>query len=280
MGFMANIKGNKAASLHSKKQYREALKLYEEAYNEGMNSPRTLVSYSSLLVRLGEYQKARELIVKIQKVPMLPEQKINLYCNYAAAVCRLGEPGKGVAVLEQPARKTPSGLLYQTLGYLYVAWLEERPDPNEPAPIPEKVIDPDTDDEDPEDEEDEEPIPTPYEQWQANVEKARKFLEEAIDYDDEDSICLDNIGQFYYRVMGDKEKALEYFQKAIALRATQIDTLWFLSRYDVEAGKTRDAIQKLQTAARGNYSALNYVTRDDVKQEIQRLGGKLEENED
>ena len=280
MGFMANIKGNKAYKLHAAKDYTGALKLYEEAFAEGMDVPKNVLAYISLLIRLGDYQKARDISVKVQKWPgFAGEQKTQLFCNYAAAVCRLGEVDKGVTVLERQAAKNPNGLVYQTLGYLYVVQLEHQPSPDEPAPIPEKPpVDPE-DEEDGEEEEEQEPevLPTPYEQWQQNVEKAMKLLNEAIEYDDEDSICLDNMAQFHYRVLGDKEKALEYFQKAIELKEGQIDTLWFLSRYDVEAGNVSEAVKKLKKAAQGSFSALNYVTKADVENEIRALGGNPED---
>lgn len=106
-----------------------------------------------------------------------------------------------------------------------------------------------------------------------DAEKALQFNLNALEYDDEDPVVLDNLGQVYYRMLGDKEKALEYFKKAHEFKATQIDTLWFLSRYDVENGDTTAAIEKLQTALEGRFSPLNYVTRPQVEAEIARLKG-------
>ena len=56
------------------------------------------------------------------------------------------------------------------------------------------------------------------------------FIQESVDYDDEDPVCLDNLGQAYYRVTGEKDKAKEWFEKAHAEKDSQIDTLWFLAR--------------------------------------------------
>lgn len=104
-----------------------------------------------------------------------------------------------------------------------------------------------------------------------NLEKALEFNQKGLEYDDEDPMVLDNLGQTYYRLAGDKETARAYFEKAIALKNNQIDTLWFLSRYDVEEGKTKAAIEKLETALEGNFSVLNHVTREEVEAEIARL---------
>ena len=99
------------------------------------------------------------------------------------------------------------------------------------------------------------------------------YNEEAIAYDDEDPICLDNLAQTYYRVIGDKVKAKEWFDKAIAIKENQIDTLWFLSRYDLEEGNTAAAIEKLETAAEGRFSPLNYARPEMIAAELKRLQG-------
>ena len=108
---------------------------------------------------------------------------------------------------------------------------------------------------------------------QGDAEKALAFNEAALEYDDEDPVILDNLGQIHYRLLNNKEKALEYFNRAHELKPGQIDTLWFLSRYDLEAGKKDDAIEKLTTALEGRFSPLNYVTKATVEEEISRLRG-------
>lgn len=97
------------------------------------------------------------------------------------------------------------------------------------------------------------------------------FIQESVDYDDEDPVCLDNLGQAYYRVTGEKDKAKEWFEKAHAEKDSQIDTLWFLSRYDLETGDKAAAIAKLEKALDGRFSPLNFCTKDMVQEEVERL---------
>lgn len=104
-----------------------------------------------------------------------------------------------------------------------------------------------------------------------DAEKALAFNQEALDYDDEDSIVLDNMGQTYYRLLGDKETAKGYFEKAIAIKDSQIDTLYFLSRYDLDNGDRQAALEKLETAVEGRFSPLNFISKEEVEQEIARL---------
>ena len=104
-----------------------------------------------------------------------------------------------------------------------------------------------------------------------DVEKGLSFNLEALEYDDEDPVVLDNLGQYYYRVINDKEKALPYFQKAHQIKETQIDTLYFLAQYDLENGDKEAAIEKLETASEGRFSPLNYVTKEIIEKHIETL---------
>ena len=108
-------------------------------------------------------------------------------------------------------------------------------------------------------------------QWQEGKDKALAFLKEAVEYDEEDSICLDNLGQFYYRVLGDKAEAKAWFDKAIAEKENQIDTLWFLSRYDLEQGDRAAAVARLEKALEGRFSPMNYCTKAMAEEELARL---------
>ena len=276
MGFMSGIKANKAHRLQQTGRREEAAKLYEEAFSEGLNEPRFLLSYALMIIRDGQYQKAREFLVAHQKVPMQPGQRVELLVYYATCCFRMGDLDKGISVLEQQFRKTETGLLYQTLGYLYVEKydLNHRPDftaqEAETAPAAEN----EAQDGEAADEE-KAPALSPEEEWNAGIEKAEKFIRKSVDYDDVDPVCLDNMGEFLYRVRGDKAAAKEWFDKAVAIKENQIDTLYFLSRYDLEAGNREAAVEKLEKAAEGRFSPLNYCSKEMIQQEIEQLKGAL-----
>lgn len=296
MGFMSGMKANKAHRLQQQGKREEAIKLYEEAFSEGLNDARYLLAYALLIIREGQYQKAREFLVAHQKVQMAPGQRTELLVYYATCCFRLGNLDKGISVLEQQFRKGETGLLYQTLGYLYVekydmdhrpdfaamtaeaAGAEEAPQAEENAAA-ETSAEESTAEETPAAETDaaEEKAPKlrPEEEWNAGIDKAEKFIRESVEYDDEDPVCLDNLGEFLYRVRGDRAGAKEYFDKAIAIKDTQIDTLYFLSRYDLEAGDKKAALEKLEKAAGGRFSPLNYCNREKITKEIEELKGAL-----
>ena len=274
MGFMASIKAMQAMRAHTKGDLAKARVLYEEALAKGLNEARPMLAYSLLLIRAGEYEKAMPLLLKTQKCPDLtPDRKSQLFVDYACCCARTGELDKGVALLERQHARTPIGLTYQTLGYLYVEQLapERRivadestvvmvPGPNEFSdPVPaegltvaekQEILD---------------------RQRAERIEKAAKMIDESVDYDDEDPVCLDNKGQFLYRVLGDKAGAKEWFDKAHEQKPGQIDSLWFLSRYDLDAGETAAAIAKLETALEGKFSPLNYADKAMIEAELARL---------
>ena len=281
MGFLTGLKAQKAYRLQQKGQKEEAERLYEEAFAEGLNDPRFNLAYALLIIRKGEYQKAKDFLVKHQKAPgMTPDQRTTLLVDYAACCFRLGDLDKGISTLEQQFRKVQNGLLYQTLGYLYVEKYDavNRPDFEKEAEetvIPEEQAG-ETDENSGNEEEKpvEEEKLSPREAWEAGVEKAEAFIRESVEYDDEDPICLDNMGQFLYRVRENKAEAKPWFDKAYAIKDSQIDTLYFLSRYDEEAGNREAALEKLEKAAAGRFSPLNYCSRETVQKEIARLKGE------
>ena len=219
------FKARKAMKLHNEGNCDEALKLYEECMNEGLKDMKTILPYSVLLLRSGQYQKARELLVSVQKYPMADDQKRQLFVNYAVAVYKLGDLPK--EVLEVQDKKAESGLVYETLGYLLVE--------------------------------------------AGDFDKALEYNLKALEYDDEDPITLDNLGQTYFRLKGDKETARSYFDKALAQKPGQLDTLYFLAQYDIEAGNHSAAREKLETVRDGRFSPLNFASKEKAEILLQTL---------
>lgn len=234
MGLLTNMKAQKALTAHSKGNTEEAYALYTEAYAEGAGKPRFLLPYSILLLRRGEYDKAREVLKKCEKAPGLtPDQRSQTLMNYAVACWKQGRTEYAVNLLKEVHRKGANGTLYGTLGYILVE--------------------------------------------AGNFEEALAYNKEAVDYDDEDPIALDNLAQTYYRLGNggsDKEEARKWFEKALSLKGTSIDTNYFLALYDIEDGKYDDALEKLETAKAGRISPLNYATRERIEEAMELLEKK------
>lgn len=279
MGFMATIKAQQAMRAHGKGDLEQAKKLYEEAIDKGLMSARPMLGYAILFIREGSYDKAMPLLIKAQKCPDLtPDQKSQLFVDYAACLMKKGELDKAIHLLEKQHNRAPIGLTYQTLGYMYVEkYSGAKPvaeaAPEKAAEAPEMPENADTE-ASAEAAEEQMKVKTQEDidrEWQESIDKMFAFIQESVDYDDEDPVCLDNLGQAYYRVTGEKDKAKEWFEKAHAEKDSQIDTLWFLSRYDLEAGDKAAAIAKLEKALEGRFSPLNFCTKEMVQEEVERL---------
>lgn len=230
MSFMGNMAGNKALTAHGKGDYRTALKLYEEAYEKGMDKPRLLRGYSVLLIRTSQFDKALEVLKRMEQMPMDAKEKTDLHTNYAIILWQKGHLDRAMEILEDEFRHTKNGTLYSIIGYLKIE--------------------------------------------QGDAEEAIRFNKEAIEYDDEDPVFLDNLAQTYYRLVGDKDTAKVYFDKAIAIKPKAIDTNYFLALYDIENGDYQSAKDRLDTARVGMFSPLNYATPEKIDAKRDELRDK------
>ncbi|MCL1964381.1 MAG: tetratricopeptide repeat protein [Firmicutes bacterium] len=238
MGFFKDMKAQRALAAHKKGNYEEACALYGEAYAEGMDKARFLLPYAVLLLRKGEYEKAREVLKKVEKAPggITPEQRKEMLTSYAVASWKLGRLEYALDLLREVYRKGPNGSIYGTLGFLLIE--------------------------------------------KGDLDEALAFNKEAVEYDDEDPVALDNLAQTYYRLGNEKEEARKWFEKAIKCKKNAIDTNYFLALYDKEAGKLDDAREKLETAREGRFSPLNYATIERIDALLGEMNAMTEGEEE
>ena len=69
----------------------------------------------------------------------------------------------------------------------------------------------------------------------------------------------------------DKETAKKYFDKAIEIKPSQIDTRFFLALYDIEAGNTEEARETLEELLTARISPLNYASKERIQEQLDAL---------
>ena len=231
MGLFSDMKAQRALAAHSKGNADEAMRLYHEAYAEGVNKARFLLPFSILLLRAGDYAKAREVLKKVEKAPggLTPNQRNQMITNYAIACWKEGRLEYALELLWGVYKKGASETIYGALGFLLIE--------------------------------------------KGDFDEALAFNLEAVQYDDEDPVTLDNLAQTYYRLGNDKEEARKWFIKAIEQKEDAIDSNYFLALYDIEEGKTEQARERLTVASEGRFSPLNFASREMVKEKLASLNG-------
>ncbi|MBR6525557.1 MAG: tetratricopeptide repeat protein [Clostridia bacterium] len=228
MGFFDVFKINAALKLHQKGDFDGAQKAYEELYQSGCHRAFYLLPYSVLLLRKGGE-------ANYQKVK---------------EILRVAEKAKDLTPEKRQQLQMNYAVAQYALGEMEKAiHLLEASHRKNPCGLTYQALG------------------FLYVEL-GDLEKAMAFNHEALDYDDEDPVVLDNLAQTYYRLANDKEKALEYFKKANEIKATQIDTLYFLALYDIENGNRAAAREKLETALKGSFSPLNHATRDKINAQL------------
>ena len=224
--YKLHVEGNQASDRQdygkAKEKHAAAAQLYAQAVAAGCSKPVILMAYGVLLLRLGRYQEAKDIMLNAEKNRALTkEERKQLRLNYAVCCWKMGELDHAIELFKYSMQDGKNSMIYGSLGFLLIEKAKQTGDFSE----------------------------------------AQAFNAEALDYDDEDAVVLDNIGQMHL-AMGEKEKALEYFTKAHAIKPHQVDTLYYLAKIAAEDGDKAGAREHLENAIKGNYSALCTTTKE------------------
>lgn len=251
MSLMATIYGRRAYSLHlsgsrlanarrfdeARARYEKALAYYEKALSEGLENPRVMLAYAVLLLKEAQYDKAQDLMLQVENnKKMTREERRQLRINYAICQWKRGRLDNAIQLMEEVARNFKNSTVYGSLGYMLVEKARETGD----------------------------------------FERAEAFNREAYEYDEEDAVTLDNLGQLYL-AKGEREKARKYFLQAHKQKPTQVDTLYYLGKMAHEDGRHDEAREYLEEALDNNYTALCTTTREQAEallKEAEREEGK------
>ncbi|MDO4549135.1 MAG: hypothetical protein Q4D04_13650, partial [Clostridia bacterium] len=158
--YAAHISGNR---LYDEKKYDEAsrefekaLELYRTAYDLGERRARYMMAYSVLLMKRGQFQASHDVMIEIEKIKdRTADEKWQLRLNFAICQWKMGKLDHAITLMQQVASVRKTATVYGSLGYMLI----------------EKAI------------------------QTGDFSEADRFNAEAYEYDDEDAVTLDNLGQ-------------------------------------------------------------------------------------
>lgn len=245
MSIMSNLQGRTAYMNHidgnrlseegkveaADAKYQKALECYAKCIAGGNPKPAYLMAYSVLLMRYRRFEEAKEMLRKADKMPISKDEKRKLRINYAICEWKMNRLDEAIELMRSVYLDLKNSIVYGSLGYMLI----------------EKAV------------------------QTGDFSDAIAFNQEAYEYDEDDAVVLDNMGQMYLR-MGEKEKALGYFENAHRIKPKQVDTLYYLAMLYSESGKTAEAKELLDTALRGNFSALCTTSREMAQKLRDSLG--------
>ena len=233
--YKAHVTGNqlseKGKAEEARAEHTKAMELYQKAIDGGIKKPVYLMAYGVLLLRFRRYDEAKELFLKAEKNREITKaERTQLRINFAICQWKLGHLDSAIEQLKIVKADGSNGTVYGSLGYILIEKARQTGDFTE----------------------------------------ALAFNMEALEYDDEDAVILDNLGQLHL-AMGEKEKALDYFTKAHEKKPSQVDTLYYLAKLASERGEKEKAREYLEQALTGNYSALCTTTREQAQELMESI---------
>lgn len=243
-GAKAQIAGQKAYRAHvaaneladagkpgeAGQKYLEVEKLYEQAMAVGQPRPGVRIGYAILLMRLGRFEKAREVMQAMRLDKSLTESDwFDLRLNYSVCLWKLGQLDDAIATGKRAMQLKKCAAIYNTLGMYLVEKAGQTGD----------------------------------------FAEAEAFNRESMDYDDEDAGILDNLGAMHLAMAKyaddpapHRQKAKDCFAKAHAIKPRQITTLYALAKLYHEDGQDDKAREVLRDTDTLYYSAVCSVSRE------------------
>ena len=144
--YRCHVDGNKLIEAGKEKEGQakldEALKYYAEAYEAGLDRVGMLMSYGVLLMRRGEYEKAKEVYLRVHYKPGLSkDDRFDLRNNYSICLWRLGKLDEAIATIKRAAADNKTTLVYTTLGLFLILKADQSGDFSEAIAFKDEAYD-------------------------------------------------------------------------------------------------------------------------------------------
>lgn len=112
-----------------------------------------------------------------------------------------------------------------------------------------------------------------------DFEKAVKFNEEAYDYDKNDVVILDNLGQNYY-LLGENEKALQIYKTLHEKNPQFPEAYYNYGLVLLKMGEKEKALENMERALKYTFTCLSTVAKEEVENKISEISKKSEPESD
>ncbi|WP_138295013.1 MULTISPECIES: tetratricopeptide repeat protein [unclassified Clostridium] len=119
MSFVGNLYGRYAYFRHIGGRMEQARKFYLKGLEKGMDKPKYLSGCGVAMLRLGDFELAKEMFQKTLAHPKTPEAHKNANrLNLAVTLWKLGEIDESLQLFHQLEEDYPSAAVYGSLGYV------------------------------------------------------------------------------------------------------------------------------------------------------------------
>ncbi len=213
-------------------EFQKAYELYVQAEKNGCSDSRILTGYAVLLMRMGDFEKAKELVAKVYADKSLSaDDRYQICMDHALCQWKLGNVDKALSDMELCGDHHKTGLYYDIMCALLI----------------EKGVE------------------------TGDFSEAEKMCGTAMDYDDEDAHTLCNAGWLSH-LLGDDAAAVERLKKADSLNANYPASKVYLAAIARENGDAGAAREYLDAALAVRFPTTSPVTRAFAEELKKQLG--------
>ena len=115
-----NLYGRIALFYHTQRKMEKAGKYYEKGLANGMEDPQYLSACSIYLMRLGEFERAHDMLAALYpRADVKPKARPNVKYNYSIALWKCGKVQEAIAHMEELITRGGNATYYSLLGHLY-----------------------------------------------------------------------------------------------------------------------------------------------------------------
>ena len=227
----ANRMGDLGKPAEAERLYKEAMAQYLEAERLGCVKSRIMTGFSVLLMREGQYEKARDQLAKLHADPSLTaNDKFHLRVNHAICLWRLGGTDKAIESMRQALSYAKTGLAYNVT----CSMLNDRA------------------------------------RETGDFTEAEAFMQEALTYDEDDIATITNAGWLNYW-MGNREAARTYIDRAIRKNPNFPAALTGLALLEYDAGDHKAARTHIDQAMELKFLSASPINRAYAEEIAKRI---------